>query len=145
MKKTPNPDDRELLKLGAGALQAAKALAGSLDTPRQVRRHCHGTAEMCLKAFLVSRGMDLNDRKIRIHDLAKLNAECVRLDGSFAALSPDIAALARDYPPNAGSEGCETSVEAHYNPQDGSEGADPAPWLESAERIRAFVESKLSP
>jgi len=144
MNRGPDPDDKGFVKLGDRELQTAEALnTGSPDLLASLRRHCHHAAEDYLKAYLVRREKRLR-RRNRHHDLERLFAAALVFDTAFQELEEGIDSLARDYPPNVpGEEGCETSVETHYNPDLILSPAEADDWIAAARSIGEFVKARL--
>ena len=144
MNRGPDPDDKGFVKLGDRELQTVEALnTGSPDLLASLRRHCHDAAEDYLKAYLVRREKRLR-RQNRQHDLKQLFDAVLLFEPAFRELQEAIDSLARDYPPNVpGEAGCETSVEAHYNPDLILSPAEADDWIAAARSIGEFVKARL--
>ena len=133
---------QEWMRLGEEELRAAQALSNSeICSLRIIRHHCHGAAEMFLKAFLSRYGAPKYT-----HDLKDLLNECCSRDTSFAQLAATVEALAQDqYLSASGQESCETSTQSHYNPLVDYDSCAPSDWLGAARQIRDFVAAKVQP
>ena len=96
--------------------------------------HCQQAAEKCLKAFLVSKGINIvKIRKLQIHDLTKLWNECYGLDSSFDDIEEESIQLNPYY------------IEARYPlgaPKVYTK-EQAAQALESAEKIMKFITDKI--
>ena len=146
MERGSYPNSDELLKLGDEELSAASILIKGDGPVRHIRRHVHGAVELFLKAYVVSKDANLitaTNSPLYKHDLIPLYEKCCHFDATFQNLSSDVNLLARDYPANIGRAGCETSVEAHYNPQDDLDKSDTDAWFDSAIRIGDFVKTHI--
>ena len=131
---------QEWMQLADGELRAAEVLNNCEEClVRVVRHHCHGAAELYLKAFLGQYGAP-----DRTHDLSELLAQCCLHDASFGEIATPVQSIAVDYYPTAqGQANCESSVQTHYNPADVFDGGTPCDWLDAARQVRDFVTGKI--